>query len=108
MIAIIVYNRIGGVGVMLAEYYIHNILMRCIVVVYDGFIWCNICLKTYGILLFIEKIFAILFCNYVNMLYICVRKNERKEAAITHYIILFLFYVNSKSVLLNVGIKKEP
>lgn len=25
MTVIIVYNRIGGVGVMLAEYYIHNI-----------------------------------------------------------------------------------
>ena len=69
--------------------------------------WCDICLLTYGILLFIEKIFAILFCNYVNMLYICVRKNEGKETAIIHYIILFLFYVNSKSVLLNVGIKKR-
>ncbi len=32
MIAIIVYNRIGG-GVMLAEYYIHNILIRCIIVI---------------------------------------------------------------------------
>ena len=33
MIAIIVYNRIGGgVGVMLAEYYIHNILICCIIV----------------------------------------------------------------------------
>lgn len=70
--------------------------------------WCDICLLTYGILLFIEKIFAILFCNYVNMLYICVRKNEGKEAVIIHCIILFLFYVNSKSVLLNVGIKREP
>ena len=53
--------------------------------------WCDICLLTYGILLFIEKIFAILFCNYVNMLYICVRKNEGKETEIIHCIILFLF-----------------
>lgn len=42
------------------------------------------------------------------MLYICVGKNEGKETAIIHYIILFLFYVNSQSVLLNVGIKREP
>lgn len=32
MTAIIIYNRIGGVGVMLAEYYIHNILICCIIV----------------------------------------------------------------------------
>lgn len=44
MTAIIIYNRIGGVGVMLAEYYIHNILICCIIVVYDNFAWCVICL----------------------------------------------------------------
>lgn len=33
MTAIIIYNRIGGgVGVMLAEYYIHNILICWIIV----------------------------------------------------------------------------